>query len=398
MNAAAAYEKAWAQLPESLREARAGAWEQFSNKGFPSKREEDWRYTDLSALNDASFADAAPVPADGKTLENWQRLVFVNGRRQTGEARAFETQLSDDGITALNAALTRDGLDLHLARHQKSEPLHLLSLSGGGVMSHLRHRVVLEAGSDATLLIDTRGDDSATLATGVLEVEIGANARLRLLRIQDAGKSATDLFRSQIRVGRDAHLEYVGLDLGGSLVRHDLNVQLVAPGASAQVHGVFAPGGSTHVDTHTRILHQAPHTSSREVFRGLVADRAHAVFNGRIVVEKAAQKTDSEQSLASLLLSPGAEINAKPELEIYADDVKCAHGATCGQLDEMALYYLRSRGLDADTARNLLLFAFAHEVLARVAADDARREMERRLASRLPGSAQYEGLVEGLMA
>jgi Fe-S cluster assembly protein SufD len=389
----AAYKKAWEQLPDALRSARAGAWEQFVAKGFPTKREEDWRYTDLSALNDASFADASSHSLNDQTLQNWQRLVFVNGQRQSGDARAFETALADDGVTALNAALTRDGLDLRVARNQKAEPLHLLSLSSGGVMSHLRHRVVLEAGSEATLLIDTRGDGTATLATSVLEIEIGANAQLRLLRIQDAGTHSTDLFRSQIRVGRDARLEYVGLDLGGSLVRHDLNVQLAEPGAYAEVHGVFAPNGNTHVDTHTRILHQAPHTTSREVFRGLVADRAHAVFNGRIVVEKAAQKTDSEQNLASLLLSPGAEINAKPELEIYADDVKCAHGATCGQLDEMALYYLRSRGLDADTARNLLLFAFAHEVLARVGTEEARKEMERRLAGRLPGSAAYEGLM-----
>jgi Fe-S cluster assembly protein SufD len=390
---AAAYLNAWNRLPESLRVMRAGAWEKFVSKGFPSKREEDWRYTDLSALNDASFSEAGAASAETQTLPNWQRLVFIDGQRQSGEARAPEAALADDGITALNAALMRDGLDLHVARNQKAEPLHLLSLTYGAAMSHLRHRITLEAGAEATLLIDTRGDDSATLATGVLEAEIGANACLRLLRIQDAGKAATDLFRSQIRVGRDARLEYVGLDLGGALVRHDLNVQLIEPGATAEVHGVFAPGGSTHVDTHTRILHQAPHTSSREVFRGLVADRAHAVFNGRIVVEKAAQKTDSEQNLATLLLSPGAEINAKPELEIYADDVKCAHGATCGQLDEMALYYLRSRGLDADAARNLLLFAFAHQVLSKVGDNDARLEMERRLARRLPGSAAYEGLM-----
>lgn len=391
---AAAYLDAWKRLPEPLRAARAGAWERFATLGFPSKREEDWRYTDLSALNDARFADEIAATTEAaKTLAGWQSLVFVNGVRQSGGARAPEAQLADDGITALNAALTRDGLDLHVARNQKAEPLHLLSLHSGGAMSHLRHRIRLEAGSEATLLIDTRGDDSATLATGVLEIDIGANARLRLLRVQDGGSASTDLFRNQIRVARDAHLEYVGLDLGGALVRHDLNVQLAEPGAWAEVHGVFAPNGRTHVDTHTRILHQAPHTTSREVFRGLVADRAHAVFNGRIVVEKGAQKTDSDQNLASLLLSPGAEINAKPELEIYADDVKCAHGATCGQLDEMALYYLRSRGLDADTARNLLLFAFAHEVLARVGDDGARREMEGRLAARLPGSPAYEGLM-----
>lgn len=399
MSASLAYLQAWQQLPEALRAQRDAVWRHFEQHGFPRVSEEDWRYTDLSALNDADYAaDASVSITTPGALAGWQRLVFCNGERIEGAVQAPQAALADDGITALNAALCRDGLNLHVGRGQQSAPLHLLTLDSGRTMSHLRHRVVLEAGSEATLLIDTRGDDSATLTTSVLEVEIGANAHLRLLRIQDIGTSATDLSRTQIRVARDARVEYVGLDLGGALVRHDLNVQLAEPGAQAQVRGVFAPSGRSHVDTHTRILHQAPHTTSREIYRGLVGGRAHAVFNGRIVVEKAAQKTDSEQNLASLLLSPGAEINAKPELEIYADDVKCAHGATCGQLDDMAIYYLRSRGLDANTARNLLLFAFAHDVLAHVTDDAARQEMERRLASRLPGSAAYEGLMEGLIA
>ena len=388
MNAASTYREAWDRLPASLRGEREAFWERFASNGFPSKKLEDWRYTDLSVLADAQFADtdATQDLAIAPGLAGWDSLVFIDGHRRDATSHTPRPALADDGITALNAALVRDGLDLHVARNQQAKPLHIQTWNTGNAMSHLRHRIVLEAGAEATLLVDMRGQGAATLSTAVLEASVGPNAVLRLLRIQDLNEHASDLTRTEIVLSRDARLEYVGLDLGGGLVRHDLNVHLIETGAAAEVHGVFAPSGATHVDTHTRIRHAAPHTTSRESFRGLVGGRAHAVFNGKIVVEKGAQKTDSEQQLASLLLSPGAQISAKPEFEIYADDVKCAHGATCGQLDEMALYYLRSRGLDADTARNLLLLTFAHHVLARVSTIDVRREMESRLIGRLPGA------------
>jgi len=391
------YAQAFERLPADLREARREAWQRFEQLGFPTRKQEDWKYTDLSALNAANYALEASTSFDAASpspaLSGWDALRFINGRRENGEAAPPSAKLIDDSVSALNAALVRDGLDLRIGRNQQSKPLLLTLASGSAGMSHLRHRLHLESGAEATVLLDLRSDGSESLSTSVFEIELEANSKLRLLRIQDLGDKNTDLTRTEVHVQRDAHFDYVGLDLGGALVRHDLNVFLDGPGAATNVHGVFAPGGRSHFDTHTRIHHVAPHTTSREIFRGLVRDKANAVFNGKIVVHKDAQKTDSEQNVATLLLAPGAQINAKPELEIYADDVKCAHGATCGQLDEMAVYYLRSRGLDVETARNVLLYTFAHTVLSQVSDEQARNEMQRRLLSRLPGARSLEDLA-----
>lgn len=395
-----AYHRAFAALGLEEQQRRAPAWERFQAQGFPSRRIEDFHYTDLSALNDAEFG-AAPGDAglpSMPALEGSDVLRFVNGlRREPGESRKPEGGLADDGISALNAALYRDGLDWNVPANSRPAPLHLLSYVGHGggerIMSHLRHRIVVGRGAQVTLVLESSGDGSESLSTVVTEIELQDGAQLELIRLQQAGAATTELARTEIIVKRDAQIRYVGLDLGGRTSRHDLNVNLAEPGAEAEICGVFAPGGDTHADTHTRVIHAAPHGTSREVFRGLVMDRARAVFNGKIVVKPGAQKTDSEQSIASLLLSPKAEVNAKPELEIYADDVKCAHGATCGQLDEDAIYYLRSRGLDETAARNVLLFTFAHEVLGRAQFAPARRALESRLLAVLPGSGSLEELL-----
>ena len=388
-----AYRAAFAALPAALRNARAATWQRFEQTGFPSRRIEDWHYTDLSALATRQFntTDTAAPQLDSLPGLNSQR--FINGQRSDGSAMEPATALADDGVTLLNAALVRDGLDWTVSG-RTPQALHLIQWTGGGArMAHLRHRIRVARNAEATLLLDVRGDDADSLATTVTEIELEPNARLQLIRIQEAGTRATDLARTEVRVQRDAQLRSIGLDLGGAVARHDLNVLLAEPGASCEVHGVFAPSGSTHTDTHTRIVHAASHGTSREIYRGIVMDAAHAVFNGRIEVRPGAQKTDSEQNVASLLLSPRAQVNAKPELEIHADDVRCAHGATCGSLDETAIYYLRSRGLDREAARNLLLFTFAHEVMGQITDEALRRAVERRLLARLPGGLTLEELL-----
>jgi len=388
-----AYRAAFAALPAALRSAREATWQRFEQTGFPTRRLEDWHYTDLSALAARQFAANDVNPPRLDSLEGMDSLRFINGLRSDGAGGAPSSELADDGVTLLNAALVRDGLDWTVSG-RSSQALHLIQWTGGGAgMSHLRHRIRVARNAEATLLLDIRGDDAESLATTVTEIDLEPNSRLHLIRIQEAGIGATDLARTQVRVQRDAQLRSVGLDLGGATARHDLNVLLAEPGASCEVHGVFAPSGNTHADTHTRIVHAAPHGTSREIYRGIVMDAAHAVFNGRIEVRPGAQKTDSEQNVASLLLSPKAQVNAKPELEIHADDVRCAHGATCGSLDETAVYYLRSRGLDREAARNLLLFTFAHEVLGRIDNETLRRAVERRLVARLPGGRALEELL-----
>ncbi|MDT0499161.1 Fe-S cluster assembly protein SufD [Algiphilus sp. W345] len=393
-----AYGRAFAALPRALREARSGAYARFERERFPGKRIEDWHYTDLSALNERDFAAAPAAEAPAvDALADAELLHFVNGRRIGGPARSDEagSGLADDGVTALNAALYRDGADLEVSGSTPRR-IHLYSWIGSGTkpaMVHLRHRVVLRRGSQATLFLDLHGDDSELLNTQVAEIEVEAGAHLTLVRLQSLGKASTDIARTEIRLGRDAQLRYLGVDLGGALARHDLNVQLAETGAEAHLNGIFAPADRTHADTHTRIIHAVPNTISRELYRGLVMDRAHAVFNGRIVVQPGAQKTDSEQHVACLLLSPRAEVNAKPELEIYADDVKCAHGSSCGQLDEQSIYYLRTRGLDPEAARTLLTYTFAYDALGTLADEPLRRRLGLALLSRLPNGHALEELL-----
>jgi Fe-S cluster assembly protein SufD len=390
---ATAFRTAFEQLPEPLRIARSDAWQRFEAYGLPTRRNEDWHYTDLSGLATQRFAGTGSLPRLAAALPGFEAVRFVDGYRLDAPPAAAQTAaLIDDGITAMNAALATDGLDLDL-RQSPERPLQIIVWAGAAPMSHLRHRIRLARGVEATILLDIRSADAETLSTQVAEIEVGAGARLRLIRIQDCGAHGVELSRTEVTVRRDAAFEYVGLDLGGRLARHDLNVRLSEPGAQTELSGVYAPAGRTHADTHTRILHLAPHCRSRELFRGLVMDEARAIFNGKIVVARNAQKTDSEQHVASLLLSPKAEVDAKPELEIYADDVKCAHGATCGQLDGSAIYYLRSRGLDLATARNLLMFTFAREALSKAPGETLQRELQQRLLARLPGSGGLEELL-----
>jgi Fe-S cluster assembly protein SufD len=311
----------------SLREALAA---------LPDTRHEDWRYTDLAPLK----ARAWPNEEKRKGSENFR----FDG---TGP-HTLEVQL--EGLVA--------------------------------------HRIALRANQQATLVLHeiprfARDDTGPSLAMHNLEIELADNASLTLYRIQQPGAATSLISRLDARLARDARFTCVGLYAGGALVRNDLNVSLDAPGASAELHGVLAPAAGEHLDVHTRLDHRAPHGTSREAFRCLVPAKARAIFNGKVIVHPQAQKTDSEQHVDSLLLAPGAEVNAKPELEIYADDVKCAHGATCGQLDEEALYYLRTRGLDLPAARAALLRSFAHAVLDRIALPAARELAARVLEPRL---------------
>jgi Fe-S cluster assembly protein SufD len=302
---------------------------------LPDTRHEDWRYTDLAPLKARAWTDAV-----------------------------VETTLLDLDGSAPVTRVVRLGDRAHGA-------------------SLLTHRLVLAANQEATLVLHEIGGDEHSLAMHNVEIELAANAALTLYRIQQPGAGASLISRLDARLARDARFTCVGLYAGGALTRNDLNVSLDAPGASAELHGVLAPAAGEHLDVHTRIDHRAPHGTSRENFRCLVPAKARAIFNGKVMVHKDAQKTDSEQHVDSLLLAPGAEVNAKPELEIYADDVKCAHGATCGQLDDDAIYYLRTRGLDLATARRLLLHTFAHEILQRIAFEPARELAGKVLEQRL---------------
>jgi len=409
-----ALEEVLKQAPAAAHASRAQNLDAFLRQGFPSKALEDWRYTDLAALagQDFTLAQGADVALAARwQLPGTERLVFVNGHFRPALSHLdhervlrraeFATPVDcaeKDAITHLNAALATDGLALRLPKNAKqARPLHVLSVTvpqGESSMSHLTHSITLEPGAEATVIFqDVTAGAGSHLLTQRAWLRVMDGARLNVVRLQEHGEAVQALTRWDAGIERDATLDWINADFGGQLVRNDLVATLAAPGARLTLDGVYAIRGTAHVDNHTRIDHLHPHGTSRETYRGIVADRARAVFNGKIVVHPDARKTDSEQHVANLLLNPGAEVDAKPELQIDNDDVKCAHGATVGQLDEDAIYYLRSRGVPQDAARNLLLYTFAHEVLGRITPGSARTLAERVLLSRLPGGLALEELL-----
>lgn len=341
-NVAAAIEA----LP-ALTAPRRAALDALLHHGLPSKKDEDWRYSDLAILNQLTTSEIAP------SAQNYE----------------FPSEY-DCGLDALNTAL--------------SGGTQIKVLDGGATELdtglHQRLRIKVRGEVDLNLIDKTPSRFSTFFAV----IELEPNARLRLSRTQHADSQAQRITHLKIHAARDARVEAVTADLGGRFVRNDMYVHLDEPGASVQLCGLYAPVGSEHVDNHTWIHHRAPHCQSYESYRGVVSGSARAVFNGKVFVHEKAIKTDSETRVANLLLSKTAEVYAKPELEIYNDDVKCAHGATFGQLDEDAVYYLRARGLSADMARALLTQAFAQEIIDRISNDELRQKVTARFLERLP--------------
>jgi Fe-S cluster assembly protein SufD len=401
-----------------LRPARDTAFAQFAASGFPSKRHEDWKYTDIAPVADRSLAYltgklAAPakiagdLPAD--VGDSW-RVLFVNGRLAADQelpdvpglalvalADAEDASrhriidrigsLNSDpaaDLAALNAAFLSGGLLIDVAPGARIEkPLEvLMHVDGQPVAAQPRLRDTVGSKSQFTLVEHYTGAGDG-LTNAVTDVHCADGAHLTYVKLQTESTDSHHVALQRVVLEGNSHAEIVQLDLGGRLARNDLQVELAAPGAQLGIHGLFLADGQSHVDNHTRLGHRAPHTYSRERYRGIAAERGQGVFNGKIIVHEGADGTDAGLSNRNLLLSKQAEIDTKPELEIYADDVKCAHGATTGQLDANALFYLRSRGLDAATARSVLVNAFAREILEQIPLLRLREAVEKGLEQRL---------------
>jgi Fe-S cluster assembly protein SufD len=273
-------------------------------------------------------------------------------------------------------------------------PIHLLFLASGEtapVMALPRTVVLCGPGSEADLVETFAGPGGLTCP--VTGVQVGENASLRRYRLQDEADSAFHVSALFARLERNARFSDLSLSLGATLARHDLHVSFAGEGGTAALDGLFFADGERTSDTHTLIDHAAPHCTSRELYKGVVADKGIGVFRGRVVVRKGAQKTDAAQASRNLLLSREALVHSIPQLEILADDVKCRHGATSGQLDEAALFYLRSRGLSEPAARGLLTVAFAAELLQRIPAPALRERFAASLRRRLPGAAEFREAV-----
>ncbi len=390
-------------LPAAERARRQTAFGAFEREGFPGRDIERWHYTDLTRFGaqpvQLAAADAGADLA-ALALDGCEQRVWRNGRTQQASTAAALAPMAGahEGLSGLHEAFALPGLQLALGADEAlARPLHLISVSSASVageMHHLAHRISLARGARAVIILEQIGlPGAARFITQTLGAELGDGAELTLIRLQNESDATTQWLQTRVSVGRDARLKIVNVDFGGALIRNDWNVVLNAPGASAEIYGLFAPDGRTHLDNQYEIEHAAPHGTSRETFRGLGFDKSHSILNGRVVVKPGAMKTDSEQRIANLIFAKGAEIDAKPELEIYADDVKCAHGAACGQLDEQAVFYLRSRGVPQAEARALLTLSFANEVLAQIGHDGLRRRVAAQIAARLGSRIEIEALA-----
>lgn len=346
-----------AALPSSDREMREGVLARFVATGWPGPALESWHYSDWSALAERQFHLAGRQSAPEFTLDRAQPLPFAAlDPFQTTTAFALDT---------LNRAFAEHGVDKTIDGHAHTPFLITQHVPGRNTMRHLRHRLGLAEQAKATVVLwDAPGaGDTETLLTAVLNLTLAAGSQLTLIRVQDADAESTRALHIAATVAADATLQLIQLDLGGKRVRQELEVTLAAPGARLQQTGLVAISDKSRVDHRSHVWHAAPHGKSSSHSRLIAADSSRAILNAKVQVQAGAAKTDSETRIASLLLSDKAEIDAKPELEIYADDVQCAHGASFGQLDEDAAFYLRSRGLGRDEVQALLTQAFAQSAL-----------------------------------
>jgi Fe-S cluster assembly protein SufD len=388
--------------PHWLLTRREAALANFAEKGFPTRRDEAWRFTNLRSLERTTFLPASGGVAAPGMLERYRlagpthRLVLVNGRfapelsaldplpagvtlastaamlARQPDALAIALDASDtvggQPFASLNAAFFADGFVLTLEPGVcLDRPVEIVHLGAAEtpVSLHLRNLVVLGAGCRASL-VESFAGDGPYWTNAVTSLHLGRAAELRHVKLQDEGRAAFHVAMTRARLGKAARYDAFGLTLGAGLSRQDVQVRLEEEGAAVSVDGAYLLRGEQEATNAVVIDHAAPGGTTRELFKGVMEDRAHGVFLGTINVRPDAQRTDAQQLNNNLLLSPRASIDTKPELEILADDVKCSHGATVGDLDEDALFYLRTRGIPLDQARRMLVEAFAMAALERV--------------------------------
>ncbi len=394
------YETARGTLPghdvPAVAALRARAADTLRAGGLPSRRVEAWRYTDLAPVLRAEFSGSASTAAVALPAARAERrAVFVDGRFRadlsdlTGlDARPLSAVLGDvasrlnavvspsQPMVTLNAMLFEDGLVLDVAEGADAGPVELLSFASGEAAGsfHPRHLIRLARGARMTLIETATGADAATLHAPVFEIEVAEDARLTHVRVQREAASAFHLAHIGVRVAAGGAYDGFVLNAGGRLARSETHLLLDGPRAEAHLNGAQLVADGAVADTTTSLDHAAPGCASRQTVKTVLAGKSRGVFQGKILVRREAQKTDGYQMNQALLLSGNAEMDSKPQLEIYADDVKCSHGATVGALDDDALFYLRSRGIPAGPAKAMLVRAFLQEAVDGVT-DAVAREM-----------------------
>lgn len=423
----AAHEKLLARVGSAgpIDTLRRDAMAAFAQQGFPTTRHEDWRFTRLKALDNVTFAlpeGAAEVSADQAAAFDIPdldaaRLVFVDGHFNPTLSQAMPTgqgftvsrladaladadgvasrrigdllDIRDDAFGAMNTAFIEDGLFVHVAAGKSiDKPIHVLCITtdtDGPIMTHPRCLVVADAGASATVIEHYVSiGDGVHLTNAVTEIIAGDDAVVHHYFIERENAAAINVSTLKITQGQNSDVRSHTALLGGKLVRNNVHPILAGDDAHCLINGLYIGRDDQHLDNHMRVEHAALRGDSRQFYKGILDDHSRGVFAGRIVVHPGAQQTDAKQTNRNMLLSDEARVNAKPQLEIYADDVKCTHGATTGQVDEDMVFYLRSRGIDAKTARALMIFAFAAETFERIDLAPVEQLFKRELLKRLP--------------
>ena len=423
-----------------LKRLRQRALERFAQSGFPTTRDEEWKYTNVAAIEKRGFRvawydrESAPPagldalfsrrPGEGRG-PSWEfpghRLVFVNGRYApalsdvdrlpagvTLESLADALERAPDSLQsaltdeseqtvfgALNTAFMTDGVYIDLPRDTTvEEPIHLFFVATrADAAIHPRNVIIAGDRAQVTVIEHYAGADGTTyLTNAVTQLLAATGASVEHYKLQEEALASYHIAGIHAAQAHGSRLASHSIALGAAIARNDITTTFDGERCEASLNGLYLVRGRQHVDHHTRIDHFKPDGVSREYYRGLLDGASRGVFNGKVVVHPQAQRSDARQVNHNLLLSKDAEIDTKPQLEIYADDVRCTHGAAVGQLDEAQLFYLRSRGIEEATARSLLIYAFAREVIERIRVDSLRAALEQTLLARLPESERIREL------
>ena len=418
--------------PVWLQSLRQQGFARFSETGFPTTHDEDWRFTNVAPISRTEFESAPRVHISAADLDAFRtsdfacQLTFVNGRFAPGLSRipdlgkvkiaslaqalasdpgSVQKHLGNylnfrrDAFAALNTAFIQDGAYIHVPRGTVVEqPIYCLYVSVAAekpFVEHPRNLIVVEENSQASIIEDyvslENGGSAESFSNTVTELVAGQNAVVSHYMVVRPAPEAYNISTLRIQQERASNVATHSVLLSGALVRNNVHPVLAGEGAECLINGLFMANGRQHMDNYMLVEHASPHCNSRQFYNGVLNGQAHGVFHGRIIVHKDAQKTDAKQTNRNLLLSDDAQIDTKPQLEIYADDVKCTHGATIGQVEENALFYLRSRGLDEASAKHLLLLAFANECLDRMSSNQVRSHLKHLVTEWLPETARYAG-------
>ncbi len=402
---------------------RKDALKKFNELRFPTVKDEEWKYTNVNPIISKYFkpsADAIAAGTDGIerffiNRNDFIHLVFINGRFSdalsfgwndtkgftvTNLHNAAKTNpalvskyigknagIEDNIFTALSSAFIEDGTFIHVEKNTKVEkPVHIFYVTSANeeVMNSPRNLFIADANSEIKIIESYEALTSGSYFTNVVtEIFLEENARVEHIKIQDEALSAYHIARTEVLQAKGSNYLSYNVDFGGSIVRNNLHTKFNESGAENNLRGLYLTSGDQLVDNHTRIDHAMPNCLSHELYKGVLNDNSRAVFNGKVMVRKDAQKTNAFQENKNLLLSDNALVNTKPQLEIFADDVKCTHGATVGQLNKDSLFYLKSRGFSHETALRVLIYAFASDVVHAIDIVEIRDYLEKKIAEKL---------------